>query len=108
MIDETLFDGLSNMCFNLTQLILQTSVVFDLLVIDVHVSFVPRSSFFAGFGAGGVIRIDCSGLSRFLRLLKGSTRTVRVNIVPYVSGYCKPFDDKEPDLPVLLSLEDNV
>jgi hypothetical protein len=70
VIEEILLDNLSDVCFNLSQLIFQASVFFDFLEIVAEILIVLHESMLSRLSWWRSISVDCwSWSNRLFRLL---------------------------------------
>src|SRR3954464_1071636 len=108
MVEQILLDGFSNICFNLAHLVSQASIFFDLAVVDSVILVVLSECSVSRLSSCSIIVDSRHWPSRLLRLLKVMWRLVRINILLYVACFGDALDDKEPEFPVALSLEDDL
>jgi hypothetical protein len=109
VIEEILLDSLSNVCFDLSQLIFQASVFFDVLVVVAEILIVLHKRVLSRLSWWRSISVDSRCWSnRLLRLLEWTMELIRVNIFPYVACFSDALDNKDPEFPVALAVKDEV
>jgi hypothetical protein len=109
VIEEILLYSLSDVCFDLSQLIFQASVFFDVLVVVAKILIVLHESLLSRLSWWRSISVDSGCWSnRLLRLVEWTMELIRVNIFPYVTCFSDALDNKDPEFPVARAVKDEV
>jgi hypothetical protein len=101
--------SLSDVCFDLSQLIFQASVFFDVLVVVAEILIILHKHVLSRLSWRRSISVDGGCWSdRLLRLLERTIELSRVNVFPYVTCFSDALDNKDPEFPVALAIKNKV
>jgi hypothetical protein len=109
VIEKILLYSLSDVCFDLSQLIFQASVFFDVLEVIAEILIVLHKRVLSRLSWWRSISVDSGCWSnRLLRLLEWTIELIRVNVFPYVSCFSDALDNKDLEFLVALAVKDEV